>query len=258
MPPIRTCKSQVWRENEKSPCATKFQDRCPNREYHILSMRTGFCSSGWCEGTKAKDWRGHPVRTCEFFWTCPCECHEMLWRMAAMTGMERILHENPEYTTPKSEYWMPDDNPEDWHSYRKEDEPLPIFVDSPAPEAVPATLVKEYKPTVTGRAARGELEAWVKEQCDIWMIEGYHTRCTPAWISDQIAHDQGIKEPSVGAIGAVFERWTKLGFAVIEKKPTRFVRYTDEGIRLGLEKMKEQSKRRTRLAAAEKRRNLIR
>ena len=56
----------------------------------------------------------------------------------------------------------------------------------------------------------------------------------------------------------MFDRWVKLGFAVIEKKPTRFVRYTDEGIKFGLDRMKERSKRKLKLVQAEKRRNLIR
>jgi hypothetical protein len=259
MPVARICKSQVWRNNEKAPCGSKVsQSGCPNRDYHILSMKTGYCSSGWCEGTKARDWRGRPVATCRFFMTCPCECHEMLWRMAAMTETERILHDNPEYVHPERAFWLPDDDPESWHSIPREEEKTPVYQESPVPDAVPPTLVKEFTPTTTGRAARGELESWVKEQCDIWLIEGYQRKCTPVWIAEQIGLDKGIKEPSVGAIGAVFDRWVKLGFAVIEKKPTRFIQYTPDGVRLGLDRMKDQAKRRNRLAQAERRRNLIR
>jgi hypothetical protein len=118
--------------------------------------------------------------------------------------------------------------------------------------AQPAT----FGPTPTGRAAKGELEAWVDEQCRIWIIDKPGVPCTPAFLSEQIAKDQAINPPSVGAISACFERWMKLGYAVIEKKPTRFVKYTDEGVRLGLERMKHNAKQSRRLADAEHRRNL--
>jgi hypothetical protein len=98
----------------------------------------------------------------------------------------------------------------------------------------------------------------VKTACDVWLVESYSFPCTPAWLAEEIAAAQAIKAPSVGAISAVFERWIKLGFAVIEKKPTRFVSYTDEGIKLGLEGLKARSKRTKQLTEAEKKRLLIR
>jgi hypothetical protein len=132
------------------------------------------------------------------------------------------------------------------------------MVESPAPDIVPPTVARSYAPTATGRAARGELEGWVKEVCDIWLIEGYQMLCTPAWISEEIASAQGIKAPSVGAISAVFERWVKLGFAVVQKKPTRFIAYTEEGKRVGLEGLKIRAKQQAKRKQAEQSRGSLR
>jgi hypothetical protein len=40
----------------------------------------------------------------------------------------------------------------------------------------------------------------------------------------------------------VFKRWERIGFAVIDRKPTRFSRYTEDGVKLGLEVLKLKAK----------------
>lgn len=132
----------------------------------------------------------------------------------------------------------------------------PVLVESPLPDAVPATIRHTFAPTTTGRAARGELESWVKEQCDIWLVEKEEFPCTTAYLSYEIGKAQGIKPPSVGAISAVFDRWDSIKFAVVAKKPTRFVEYTPEGVTLGLEGCKDKHKRSRRLQQAASARTL--
>jgi hypothetical protein len=107
-----------------------------------------------------------------------------------------------------------------------------------------------FTPTPTGRAARGELEAWVKEQTDIWAVEEYTFPCTPQWVAEEIGYDKGITAPSVGAVDAVFKRWEALGFATIERKPTRFTKYTEDGLKLGLEGLKRRAKMQKKLQKA--------
>jgi len=102
---------------------------------------------------------------------------------------------------------------------------------------------REFVGTPTGRAARGQLESWVQIECNAWLIDEAEEQCTPALLSRYIGREYGITPPSVGAINAVFERWIKLGFAIIEKKPTRFVGYTEEGLQYGLEGLKAREKR---------------
>ena len=131
----------------------------------------------------------------------------------------------------------------------------PRVEESPLPDAVPATIVRAFNPTASGRAAPGELELWVKQHCDIWLVEAERFPCTPAYLSEEIGKAQGIKPPSVGAITAVFQRWVKIGFAEIGAKPARFLKYTDDGVKLGLEgcKVRHKAKRKAAEAAAGRR-----
>lgn len=257
-----TCKNKIRRSGEIVPCGKQYLRgdgtvKCPDREFHVTALVTGYCSNGWHEGSKAVDWRGNPAPSCEFYLTCPCKCHTDLDKLFAMTGKERILVTVTAYHPPERTFWLPSDDPVPVLSSPRDATP-PVLVESPAPDRVPATIARTFDPTPSGRAARGELEAWVKQHCDIWLIDEPGTPCTPTYLGEEIARDMGITPPSVGAISAVFDRWVKLGFAVCEKKPTRFVRYTEEGVRIGLDAMKAQAKRAKRLGEAEHRRNNIR
>jgi hypothetical protein len=179
-------------------------------------------------------------------------------QMFAMADRPREVVDNSGWHPPKGEFWMP--TPEERMAIIASSRPhapdAPVLVESPLPGAVPATIRRSFTPTATGRAARGELELWVKEQCDIWIVEQDGNLCTPVILSEEIGRAQGIKPPSVGAISAVFDRWVAIGFAVIDKKPVRFTSYTEEGIRLGLEGCKDKAKRAKRLKIAEGARTL--
>jgi hypothetical protein len=218
-----------------------FSKPCENRWSHILRFKTGHCANGWHEGISPRTKSGNPAPSCTHYLTCPCKCHSDLDKLFQMSGMERILLEKSDYTVPERWWWMPSDEPLAPLSSNGAPD-TPVMVESAAPGYVPPTMVREYGPTTTGRAARGELESWVKDKTDEWCIEKYNFPCTPAWISSQITQTHGIAPPSVGAIAAVFERWIKLDFAVIEKKPTRFISYTTVGIEVGLEGLKLRAK----------------
>lgn len=258
--PTKKCNAFIKAGTKKVPCgqmitySSSTPALCKNRDLHILKMKTGFCNSGWCEGIKPKSSSGQPAPSCKFYLTCPCKCHDMVDMMFEMSGMERILVDKSEYA-PHRTFWMPSDEPYAPLSSSAE-VVTPVMVESPAPSIVPPTLRRPFAPTVTGRAARGELESWVKDACDVWLIDEEKFPCTPNWIAEEISRVQGIKAPSVGAISAVFERWTKLGFAVTGKKPTRFLHYTEDGVRLGLDKMKEQAKRQKRAHQSNLRRGI--
>lgn len=251
---LKKCKAKIRKAGQRVICDTEYLGEvCPKKEYHLLKGKTGFCANGWCEGSKAKDWKGNPVPTCKFIFTCPCICHDALDKLFSLTESERVVVDSSGYAPPHRTYWMPSDDPLPPLSNNGHTSP-PVVVESPAPDRVPATVIRTFTPTPTGRAARGELELWVKQQCDEWLIDEPGEPCTLAYLAAEISRTQGITSPSVGAISAVFDRWAKLGFAIIEKKPTRFVKYTDEGVRLGLEQMKTQAKR----AAKQKRSNQLR
>lgn len=260
---VRECKASVrpfleMKNGNKvySVCGAKWLGTgpCPQRDAHLLPMQTGYCFNGWCEGTKATSSSGKPVPTCEFYITCPCKCHDDLDRLFTMTDQPRILVESSAYVPDSGGFWMPSDDPEPVLS-SPDGVTTPVIIESPAPDRVPASIGRTFTPTPTGRAARGELEWWVKQHCDIWLIDEPPDLCTPSYLSVEIGRDQGITPPSVGAISAVFDRWVKLGFAVIAKKPTRFVGYTEDGVKLGLEKMKNDAKRKSKLQAKDDYRN---
>ena len=215
---------------------------------------TGFCSIGHCEGTRPKSRSGTPMKTCMRIlmdhrynktWSCACKCHADLDRMFEMMGMERYIEQNPEYKPEIPTYVMPTLEERVSLSIARRAVPT-VTIESPAPEHVPATVARVFTPTVSGRAGRGELELRVKQACDAWVLTQPEESCTPQWISDWIVEEHGVSEkgtaPSVGAINAVFERWTKLNFALIGRKPVRFVGYTDEGVKHGLDGLKMKAK----------------
>lgn len=251
----RLCKMPVRKGGKEVECKTLFVEQCGNQGAHVMKLRTGFCSNGWCEGTKAKDWRGNPAPTCKFIFTCPCDCHVKLDKLFEMSGRERVEVDSSGYVPPPRTFWLPSDDPLPILS-RSSNTTAAVVVESPVPDLVPSRVDTSYTPTPTGRAARGELESWVRRECDDWLIDQPGSPCTPSYLADAIARVQAVSPPSVGAINAVFERWVKLGFATVDKKPTRFTGYTKVGIELGLEGMKARVKREKAQAAANQKRGI--
>jgi hypothetical protein len=203
---------------------------------------TGWCANGGHEGKKARYSNGAPMPTCTAINWCQCKCHAEIDEMFEETGRERTILDNPIYVPKPSTFHLED--------YIK---PEPAAVDtdalpvatSQAPGVLPPVVPKTFTPPPSGKAAKGELEDRVREVTDLWVAQFASTgfECTPKWISERIASKYRIKPPSVGAIGAVFDRWTRYGFAVIERKPVRFSGYTEEGIRLGLDALKAKAQR---------------
>jgi len=189
-------------------------------------MLSGDCAIGWHEGTKPRDYKGTPVPGCGRWETCTCECHVSINEMYEVAGLPREVHLNPEYVPFKRTWYMPifgvdfglDRSALD--ATRLDDTGRQQRTVSEPPGA------RSFEPTPSGRAARGQLEDQVLEVCIEWSIDPGEL-CTPAFIAWDIARVHGIKEPSTGAIGAVFDRWAKYGFAVIERKPVRFTGFTE-------------------------------
>lgn len=243
-----------------TPCGQRRRsnEQCPNRGEHIMPLKTGFCSNGNCEGTNKRSPSGRTMKTCEWWKTCPCECHLMYDRMFSETGMPRTAVDNSGYVPEHGGFVMPERVVEVAPSVLSNPDPAPVreTLQSAAPGIVPPDAVRSFGPTNTGRAARGELEAWVKAVTDEWVVEQYPFPCTPTYVAEEIAKTHGINPPSTGAISAVWDRWVKLEFAVTDKKPSRFVGYTDEAIKVGLDAMKERAKRATKSIESARKRGL--
>lgn len=255
------CTSSVKQEDLTiKPCGmTKVNDglgglTCPGRNEHILKYKTGFCANGNCEGSAPKSRAGKGQPTCSWWKRCPCECHLLYDEMFEMSGKERQLVDNSGYVVDSGRFKMPtqEERMAAIAASMTTATRTATVIESAAPGVTPPTLARSFTPTATGRAARGELASWVKAECDEWLVEQPPDRCTPVFIAEGIAKRQGfVKPPSVGAVDAVLKRWVTFGFAKVEKKPTRFVGYTDEGVRLGMEGCVDKWKR-TRKAADSK------
>lgn len=270
MPPktkIKACDKKVRRGSELVTCGMPMRAtgdfgamECKNWQMHVLPFVTGWCNSGYHEGTKPKDASGKAVRTCHIIMRCPCDCHTQVEKMFEISGLPRIHLDNPEWMPVKSPYWMPswEDLAPITTSSTTDGVGTPDDIEGPPLVApVPAYAVaphreRTFAPTASGRTAKGELESWVKNVCDQWLMNDIDNRepLTPSRISRVIGSDQGIKDPSSGAVDAVLKRWIKLGFATVEFKPTRFIGYTEDGLKYGLDALKKRAKMNAKVAAS--------
>lgn len=213
---------------------------------------TGFCNDinkpAQCEGTKPKSYKGVPMKTCEFYLDCPCECHYRIDQMFKVTGMERQLMPNPEYVAPVIEFHMPEFTEDPLGTVAvtsggvivPPDDELDVTT-PPAPAVAPLA----QRRTETGRAARGGLEAQVWDAC--FNMPG-DDDLTPKQVVEWIAEKYKIPIPSTGAVNAVWERWVKLGFATIAKKPNRFTGFSNDGTWEELVRTKASAKRQIKTA----------
>lgn len=213
---------------------------------------TGFCNDfnkpAQCEGTKPRNYKGQPLPTCEYFSTCPCSCHWNVDQMFSMTGLDRKLVPNPEYVPPVAEFVMPDFTEDPLGTVAVADGGVIEPVDHERPVAVPPTpdaTPLAHRRTETGRAARGGLEAQVWDAC--FNMPG-EDDLTPKQVVDWIADKYKIPTPSTGAVNAVWERWVKLGFATVAKKPNRFTGFSNDGTWEELVRMKGSAKRQAKSA----------
>ena len=217
-------------------------------------FRTGWCASGYCEGTKPEG-----IATCSDFERCPCECHLKIDKMFEMADEPRILIENPNHHpfSKKRDYWMPGDSEPDGDSILG----LPDAVESTESDAQPA-LVPGHQPraerTPTGRKRKGGLEMEVLHVCTEFVEEVYEWElCTPKLVAEAIGTQNAEEPPSTGAVQAVWNRWEVLGFAEQAKKPARFVRFTHSSHAAGdLERLKSDVKKASRKRKAEERRGV--
>jgi hypothetical protein len=218
--------------------------------------RSGFCSTGLHEGTKPKSPNGVPNKVCIHWEACGCQCHVEITKMFDLTGLPRLPQQNPEYKPDHGDFVMPSVEERVISAIATKPlerlesptgTPRPVTLERDAAGILPPMVTRSFAPTVSGRAARGELEAWVRQACNLYAVESeldpdFKVICTPPWISKEIEREHGVKAPSTGAIASVLDRWVKIGYAVTGTKPTRFIRYTEDGIKKGLEVMKLESK----------------
>ncbi len=198
---------------------------------------TGFCGIGCHEGTKPRSHSGVPMKVCVDRTRCSCKCHKDLDEMYELAETEREEHQNSEWSPATHSFIMPEFGV-DYGMDRVALQADPIDGDTGLQGAGNGHIgASSFGLTPSGRAARGQLEEQVLEVCTEWIIDRSEV-CTPAFVAWDIARFNKVEEPSTGAISAVFARWEKYGFAVIESKPARFDCFTDEGRAKGLAYMR--------------------
>lgn len=243
----RVCSATIRNQSTgmDEPCSSDLVrgvSKCPNYANHVQKYRTGFCQGKQCEGKRPKSPSGKPLKTCSFWLTCPCECHVRIAKMFAMAEEPRQILDNPEWIGgPQLGFVMPT-RAEVFENVALKQ--IEVVVQKSDHEDIPDAVLREYAPTETGRAARGSLEQNVRIACDAWIKDGEPGECDTKYVSQWIYDNLGTPSlPSRGAIDAVWKRWVDLGFCMILHKPTQFVCYTPDAVKLGLEEMKARAKR---------------
>jgi hypothetical protein len=121
---------------------------------------------------------------------------------------------------------------------------VPSRAAEPLVSGTHGTVTRPPQLTPTGRRAKGTLEIDVLRVCEEFSRNEYEWEyCTPKNVAERIAKTYAIESPSTGAINAVWDRWEKLGFAVQDKKPSRFVRFEIDGSEATLNMLKMRTKR---------------
>ncbi|QOR56211.1 hypothetical protein SEA_LINETTI_67 [Gordonia phage Linetti] len=208
-----------------------------------IMYKTGFCDIGSCEGTAPVSPSGKPMKVCTMHEICECSCHTKFDRMYKMANTERRVHQNPNYVP----YQYPDLSEYLTPTVELEGASLSVGVDTRVPRERPSEsapglleLAPVYTGTPTGQRQRGQLEAEVQQVCHRAMMGEFDELMTPQVIAELIDRDN---PPSTGAIGAVFNRWERIGYAKIHRKPLYFQHLTVEGMRDGLEALRRRAKK---------------
>lgn len=226
-----------------------------------MVYKSGFCGNGWHEGTSPKTSSGVALKVCTID-ICKCECHEKFNKLFADTDTAREYFQNPQYEPPVHAFIMQDLRPQfvtveadsnDIHDAGSNDEHeirsgspeeilrtaggnKSVILASRLPGFIPGASVREFSPTETGRAARGQMEYWVKQVTDQWILDAEREiLCTSSYVAEQIVQRNRVPTPPRGSIDSVFYRWRKINFCVLGEKPVRFIRYTQLGIEIGLD-----------------------
>ena len=216
-------------------------------------FRSGWCQSGFCEGTKPDG-----IKTCDDFEKCPCECHLKIDKLFEAAGEPRILIENPNHHpfSKKRTYWMPGDPEPNGDSILGLPEPVESTENDAQPSLIPRDQPRAER-TATGRKQKGGLEVEVLHVCSEFVHGVYEwEHCTPRLVAEAIGTQNAEEPPSTGAVQAVWNRWEKLEFAVQAKKPARFVRFTSDHSIYDLERRKSDDRKAERLRKAAERRGV--
>lgn len=215
---------------------------------------SGFCSTGCHEGTQPVNLNGTPLKVCVAIGDgpdsknrCSCKCHVEIDKMYESAGLARVPQQSP--------LWKPAKSPDLTWLYEDSESELDTFVSvrsqgTPA-DAEPARDhgIPVEQPrydtadrTPSGFRKKGQLEESVQDVCLGYLKGKYEADEN----GDMTTKHIGLlidaeSPPSPGAVQAVLERWEKLGYAEMRRKPVGFQMLTAEGMQKGLSAMRQEA-----------------
>ncbi len=178
---------------------------------------SGWCVSGFHEGSPKKSSVGSVSVECRFAHHCTCTCHDEEKMLRTLARLPE-----PEFPIPGA--------------------PPPARVldgggVSIRVGTIEAARLEEMSDEPSDTAKEG-LEWRTYEFLKPFVVAGFHEEdvLTVGFIVAGL-QKKGFSHSS-GAVDAVLKRWDQRGFATVEKKPTRFKGFTEAGEKLGLVKFK--------------------
>lgn len=133
------------------------------------------------------------------------------------------------------------------------EDPAPAEVIDPDSAAAGAAAAEQDAPDAP-RLPRGWLETRIEEILKGIAAGGIAVPdgqlLTPHFLAKKLAELDATKEPSTGAVSAVFDRWVKCGAAVMAEKPYRFDGFTHAATEQGIPALKAATKAAKKAAAA--------
>lgn len=240
----------------------------------VAQWISGFCSNGNHEAPGGEYQSGdRPRQQCRGRFElgshgsgkvhfCACDCHAKINQLFKELNVERVWPDS-NWRSPQDQLAFSEAQPKfdlswltTWRAPHTP-EPLPENAGDLAPtvaevdSGVSDRQVGDILPPNPSKPAgwepgeyprpQGALEWQVKLACDQWVLGAYPNvrELKPLNIARIIGD---TRAPSTGAITNILIGWHEIGFAVIQLEAPRFFKgYTEAGISLGIEKLRERS-----------------
>lgn len=215
---------------------------------------SGFCTSKHCEGTQPVNHKGTPLKVCVAIGDgpgaknrCGCKCHKDIDKMYESAGLPRVAQQSPLWKPAPSPdlSWLYEDRKSELDAFVPDrSQGTPAHVEPARDHGIPVEQPRhdDAERTPSGYRRKGQLEDSVQEVCTGYLKGEYESDGNGDMTTKHIAAlIDAENPPSPGAVQAVLERWEKLGYAEMRRKPVGFQMLTVEGMEKGLRRMQQEA-----------------
>lgn len=215
---------------------------------------SGFCTSNHCEGTQPVNHNGTPLKVCVAIGDgpgtksrCSCKCHIEIDKMYESADLTRVAQQSPLWKPAKSPdlSWLYEDRESELDSFvSKRSQATPDNVEPARDHGIPVEQPRHDATdrTPSGFRRKGQLEESVQDVCLGYLKGKYDADENGDMTTKHIGQlIDAESPPSPGAVQAVLERWEKLGYAEMRRKPVGFQMLTAEGMQKGLSAMRHEA-----------------